>query len=115
MKKLLAWCNSHILFLLTIFLLAFIPLYPKLPLVDIKHVWVYIRIEDFIVLASLFVWMIVMVRNGITKRIPLAMPILLFWIVGAVATLHGMLLIFPNLSDVFPNVALLNFVRRIEY
>ncbi len=115
MKKLLVWCNNHILFLLTIFLLAFIPLYPKLPLVDIKHVWVYIRIEDFIVLASLLVWMIVMARNGITKRIPLAMPILLFWIVGALATLHGMLLIFPNLSDVFPNVALLNFVRRIEY
>lgn len=115
MKKLFVWCNDHILLVLTLFLLAFIPLYPKLPLIDIKNTWVYVRVEDFIVLVSLLIWGISVVRNRLTLKTPITTPILIFWIVGAVATLHGILLIFPDLADVFPNVAFLGFLRRIEY
>ncbi|MBI4064974.1 hypothetical protein HY409_01205 [Candidatus Gottesmanbacteria bacterium] len=115
MKKLYQFCKSNPLFLLTLALLVFIPLYPKLPLVDIKHTWVYVRIEDFMVLFVLFFWGILVARGAISLATPLTVPILLFWSIGAVATIHGVLLIFPNLADTYPNVAFLSFLRRIEY
>src|SRR3989344_4263510 len=49
MKKWFSWAWNNILFLCTLFLLMFIPLYPKLPLLDVRNTWVYIRAEDFIV------------------------------------------------------------------
>lgn len=99
----------------TLVLLIIIPLYPKLPLLDIRHTWVYVRIEDFIILFVLFFWALLVVRREVTLQTPLTVPILLFWIVGLVATLHGILLIFPSISDVYPNVAFLSFLRRMEY
>jgi len=115
MKKVLAWCNDNIFFLFTLLLVVFIPLYPKLPLVDVKNVWVYIRLEDFVVLFVLLWWIVSVVRRKVSIATPLTMPILLFWLVGAVTTMHGILLVFPGLADVFPNVALLSYLRRIEY
>jgi len=115
MNKLFNWCRDNIFFLFTLFLLAFIPLYPKLPLVNIRHVWVYVRVEDFIVLFVLLCWGLLVVRNKSTLKTPLTVPILIFWIIGAIATIHSILLIFPGLQNVFPNVAFLSFLRRIEY
>lgn len=115
MKKIFHWVSNNILFLVLLFLLAFIPLYPKKPLIDIVNTWVYIRLEDFIVVAVLGLWTALLIRKKITLKTPLTMPILLFWLVGVVSTLHGVLLIFPEIANVFPNVALLSFLRRIEY
>lgn len=115
MQKLIKWCNDHMLRIVTLVLLAFIPLYPKLPLLDIKNTWVYIRVEDFLVLFVLLWWGSLFVRQKVSLKTPLTIPVFLFWIIGAVATLHGMLLIFPSLSGVFANVSFLSFVRRIEY
>lgn len=113
--KIFRWLGGNLLFLITLFLLIFIPLYPKLPLIDIQHTWVYIRAEDFIVVLTLMLWIILMLCKKTTFRTPLTIPIMLFWIVGAISTLHGILLIFPTLGDVFSNVALLSYLRRIEY
>lgn len=115
MKKILQWMSDNILFLITLFLLVFIPLYPKIPLVDIVNTWVYVRAEDFVVVVSLVILGILLVRKKVTLRTPLTLPILFFWVIGAIATLHGVLLIFPEISNVFPNVALLSLLRRIEY
>src|SRR3989338_9919350 len=113
--KLIKWVWEHILFVLTLFLLAFIPLYPKLPIIDIKNTWVYVRAEDFVVVFTLAIWMLLLIRRKVTLKTPLTLPMLLFWIVGGIATIHAMLLIFPTLANVFPNVALLSYLRRIEY
>lgn len=113
--RFLNFFKENILFFLAVFLLAFIPLFPKIPLVDVRNTWVYVRAEDFLVLITLFVWFVYLVRRKITLRTPLTIPILVFWIVGGIATIHGVLLIFPYINDVFPNVALLSFLRRIEY
>ncbi len=113
--KILKWISNNFLFLLTIFLLAFIPLYPKLPLLDVVNTWVYVRAEDFIIAVSVLIWAIMLIRRKVTLKTPLTMPILMFWIIGGLATLHGVLLIFPTISDVFSNVAILSFFRRIEY
>src|SRR3989344_3555532 len=64
MKKIVSWISDNVLFVETIFLLAFIPLYPKLPLLDIKNTWVYIRAEDFVVLFVLLSMLIVLYGFG---------------------------------------------------
>lgn len=115
MKKIFNWISNNILFVFTLFLIAFIPLYPKKPLVDIVNTWVYIRLEDFIVVLVGVLWTILLIRKKISLKTPLTIPIFVFWIVGVVATIHGVLLIFPEIANVFPNVALLSFLRRIEY
>ena len=64
---------------------------------------------------AVLAWVTMLIRKKITLRTPLTLPILVFWIVGGLSTLHGVLLVFPTIADVFPNVALLSFFRRIEY
>lgn len=113
--KIIKWISENILFVISLFLLAFIPLFPKIPLLDIQHTWVYVRAEDFVVAFALLVWVILFLRKKVTLKTPLTLPIMLFWIIGGIATLHGVLLIFPMLSDAFSNVALLSYLRRIEY
>ncbi len=100
---------------ITLFFIAFIPLYPKLPLLDIKNTWVYIRVEDFLVLGVLLIWTVLFIRKKVSLKTPLTLPILAFWLIGAIATIHGVLIIFPELANIFPNVAFLSYVRHIEY
>lgn len=113
--KIFRWFSHNSLFLLTLILLIFIPLYPKLPLIDVQHTWVYLRVEDFLIGFVVLFWIILFFRKRVTLKTPLTTPILIFWVIGGIATLHGVLLIFPTMSNVFSNVALLNFLRRIEY
>ncbi len=115
MWKLINWCKENILFISTLFLLAFIPLYPKLPLLNIQNTWVYVRLEDFFVFGALIIWIILMSKKRVSLNTPLTSSIFLFWMIGGIATVHGVLLIFPTISNVFPNVALFSFIRRIEY
>ncbi|MEM4230338.1 MAG: O-antigen ligase family protein, partial [Candidatus Pacearchaeota archaeon] len=95
--------------------LVFIPLYPKLPLIDIRNTWAYVRLEDFLVLITFFIWFMLLLKNKISFKTPLTIPILFFWIIGGISTFHGVLILFPMLSNVFSNVAILSFLRRIEY
>lgn len=115
MKKIIRFVTDNLLFILVIFLLAFIPLYPKLPLLDITNTWVYVRVEDFVVLSTLLIWSVYLFKQKVTLKTPLTIPILLFWFIGAISTMHGVVLIFPTLANVFPNVALLSYIRHIEY
>lgn len=113
--KIIKWLSNNFLFVFTIFLLAFIPLYPKIPLLDVVNTWVYVRAEDFIIALTVLIWVTMLLLKKVTLKTPLTIPIFVFWIIGGFSTLHGVLLIFPTLSDVFSNVAFLSFMRRIEY
>ncbi len=115
LNKILTFVWDNILFYETLFLLVFIPLFPKIPVLDVKNTWVYIRAEDFVVFFVLLSWVALLVRKKISLRTPLTLPILIFWIIGGIATIHGVLLIFPNIANVFPNVAFLSLLRHIEY
>lgn len=113
--KILRFLSEHILFIIALFFIAFIPLYPKLPLLDIKHTWVYIRIEDFLVAFAGLVFLVQLLRKKATLQTPLTIPILLFLAVGAVSTVYAIYFIFPLLFDVFPQIAFLHYFRRVEY
>lgn len=113
--KILKFLSENILFVITLFLLAFIPLYPKLPLLDVQHTWVYVRIEDFLVAASGITWLIQYIRKKAVLKTPLTIPIFVFWLVGGLATLFAVIFYFPHLAEVHPSIALLHYLRRIEY
>lgn len=113
--KIVRWILKNFFFVITLFLLAFIPLYPKLPLLDVKNTWVYVRAEDFVVTFVVLLWTVLLLLRKVTLKTPLTLSILLFWIIGGIATLHGVILIFPTIGNVFPNIAFLSFLRRIEY
>lgn len=115
MNKLLTRLGSGWLQLVVVFLFIFIPLYPKLPLLDVRHTWVYVRVEDFIVFFALCTWVVLVLRKKISLHSPLTFPIFVFWIIGAISTIHGLLLFFPEMANVFPSVVFLSFLRRIEY
>lgn len=113
--KILKWLSENILFVITLFLLAFIPLYPKLPIFGVEHTWVYIRIEDFLVLGAIIIFLVQLIRKKANIKAPVVIPIILFLIVGAVSTVHAIFFVFPHLANVFPNVAVFHYLRRIEY
>lgn len=113
--KIIHWISDNIFFVFSLFLLIFIPLYPKIPLIDIQHTWVYVRAEDFVVVFVLLLWIIFILVKKITLKTPLTFPILLFWIIGGIATLHGVLVIFPMTQETYSNIAFLSYLRRIEY
>jgi len=113
--KFLHIISKNLLFFATCFLLIFIPLYPKLPIIGVTHTWVYVRAEDFIIASILTIWIFLILFKKVKLKTPLTIPIFLFWVIGALSTIHGVLILFPTLPNVFPNVAFLNFLRRIEY
>lgn len=115
MKNFFKTVRDNLLLVGVLFLLFFIPLYPKLPLLGVAHTWVYVRTEDFFVSAILALWFFLLLFNKVRLKSPLTRPILLFWVIGAISTFHGVLIIFPTLANVFSNVAFLSFLRHIEY
>ena len=113
--KILHFISDNILFIITLFLLAFIPLYPKIPILGVSHTWVYIRLEDFLVAVAGLVFLIQVFRKKATFKTPLTIPILIFWVVGGISTLYAIHFIFPYIANVFPNVAIFHYARKIEY
>lgn len=102
----------NILSLAVISLLLFVPLYPKFPLFNVPGTWVAIRVEDFLVTGVILLWFLTQFRQGFPSlRDKVSQLILLYWAVGALSLISA-LLITKNIT---PHIALLHFVRRIEY
>ncbi|MEK7577079.1 MAG: hypothetical protein AAB492_00490 [Patescibacteria group bacterium] len=113
MQKLIHWCKKEWLLLGAAFLLAFIPLYPKLPLLDVVQTWVYIRLEDFLVAIVLFAVGILVVKRKIDLKTPLTVPIIVYWVVGLISVVVGMVVV--KNPDFIAHIAFLHLFRRIEY
>lgn len=115
MKKLLLFADNNLLKIWVAFLIAFIPLYPKLPAIGIQHTWVYIRLEDFFILGSALIFFVQYIRRKALIFLPLSIPIFLYWIIGFFSLCFSLLFIAPHLANFFPTVAVLSYIRRIEY
>lgn len=114
-KKLLKLYDSYALKIGIAFLIVFTALYPKLPSVHIIRTWVYIRLEDFFILAVALIWFIQVIRRKAKISLIIGLPIIIFWLVGLISLIHSLLYIGPNLTGYFPHIAILNYLRRIEY
>lgn len=116
--KPLQWLDDNLVFLLAIFLLIFIPLYPKWPLFDILPGYIVrIRLEDFFVLITFLVFIIQVLRkkNKVFPN-PLWVPFLIFVAIGFLSCLSA---IFITRSIPFQLLHIgklfLHYFRRLEY
>ncbi len=102
------------LFFLILFLFAFIPLFPKFPLINIAGTFVAIRIEDFLIAGSLALWGIYIVYSGnlrIILKDRLNQALLLFFFIGLISTFSASFLT----HSAAPHLSLLHFLRRVEF
>lgn len=121
--KLIRLFSQNIFLFFTLFLFAFIPLFPKIPLIGLTHVNVYIRAEDFIVLFFVLIYLLQVIRRRESLKTPLTIAILAFWVSGFISTLLGVIFIFPHLNDptitgdprIYTRNAFLFYARHIEY
>lgn len=115
MNRLLDWLNDKFLPWYVAFLLIFIPLFPKWPLFDVSHTWVYIRREDLLIALAVIVWGLLWIKKKIKFPSAITLPIFLYWSIGLASTIFAIIFIFPTIANVFPMVAIFHFLRRIEY
>lgn len=115
MKKRWHWLVDNWLFLAVCFLLAFIPLYPKLPLLDIVHTWVYVRLEDLLVAAIATVYLLEKIKNRQLPETPLTKQVLVYWGMGLFSLLVAIFYTSSRLPEFFPHLGFLHFFRRVEY
>jgi hypothetical protein len=115
MKKLLPLFDKHMLKIGIAFLLVFTALYPKLPSIHIVRTWVYIRLEDFFILAVTIIWFIQLLRRKVQVPFKLSLPIFAYWSAGLLSLAFSIVFFSSQLVNFFPHVAALQYLRRIEY
>lgn len=118
MLKLLKWLDDNILLVLSGFLLIFIPLYPKLPLMEaLPGYIVRIRLEDFFVSFCILLFLLWVIRGKIKlSDNPLLFPILAYLAIGFISMVSAIFIIqtVPK-ETLHVGKIFLHFLRRIEY
>ena len=118
MSKLLKWFDNHLLEYLSLALLIFIPLYPKIPIADlIPGYLVRLRLDDLLVSFAFAIWLIWLIRKKVTlKGNPLIIPILIYIAIGFISSLAAIFITKTvPLSSIHIEKLFLNWARRIEY
>lgn len=117
-KATLKWLDDHVIEYLSLALLIFIPLYPKIPVADIIPGYlVRIRLDDFLVAFAFLIWIVWLMRRKVTlKGNLLLIPILLYLLVGFISSLSAIYVTktVPN-ESIHIRKLFLHFARRIEY
>lgn len=113
----LQFLDKNILLIFSTFLLAFIPLYPKIPLFDlIEGYIVRVRLEDFLILFAMIIYLIQWARRKITLNTPITKIIFAYIVIGFLSTLSGIFIThtIPT-TQVHLLKSFLHFARYIEY
>lgn len=113
MVRLLKLVKQNILYWGIAFLLFFIPIYPKFPLLAVPGTYVAIRLEDLLVslLIGFFILRLWLAKDKSIFDWPLTKLVFLFFGVGLLANLSGILIT----KNIVPHLAFLHWLRRIEY
>ncbi len=115
MRKLFGWLDANFLRFGVAFALAFVALYPKLPTIYIHHTWVYIRLEDFLIALLVAYYLFRLVRRKVSFPASIGASFILYWVVGLASLIISIIYIGPHVANFFPSVAVLSYLRRIEY
>ena len=100
-------------FILTLFLFAFIPLYPKFPLLNIAGTYVAVRLEDLLIAVVIVFWVIgryIRKDWDFFTKDNTGKAFLLFFLIGILSLLSAILLT----STVQLHLGVLHFFRRVE-
>ena len=100
-------------FILTLFLFAFIPLYPKFPLLNIAGTYVAVRLEDLLIALVIAFWVIgryIRKDWDFFTKDNTGKAFLLFFLIGILSLLSAIFLT----STVTAHLGVLHFFRRVE-
>lgn len=117
LQRFLLWLDNNILLVLTAFLLAFIPLFPKVPLADlIPGYIVRLRLEDLFVALSAVIFGIQWLRKKAEWKSPFAWLILAYAIIGLLSTISSVL-ITQTVPAEFIHISktALHYIRYLQY
>lgn len=116
-SKVLTWFDDHIMLILTGFLLAFIPLYPKLPLFEaIPGYIVRVRLEDIIVFGTGITWLIQALRGKINWRVTSLWLLITYALIGLFSLISAVFLIKTiPLQLLHVGKSVLHYFRYLEY
>jgi hypothetical protein len=97
---------------IVIFFLAFIPLYPKFPAIDIHDTYISIRLEDFLTVFMVVIYTFQIARGKL--KIPKNYLFIfgLFWLSVFVSYIWNA---FFMINIEYPNIGLLHALRRVQY
>ncbi|GAB4027495.1 MAG: hypothetical protein Fur0011_5720 [Candidatus Microgenomates bacterium] len=118
MKKILAYLDNNLLTILTAFLIAFIPLYPKIPMAElIQGYIVRMRLEDLLVMATSLVYLLQLIRRRVHFPKNLLTVSILAYLGFALLSVLSSLFITESTPMEKAHVLklILHYFRRIEY
>lgn len=113
MVKLLKKFEDKFLLSAVVFLLFFIPVYPKFPLFSVSQTYVSIRIEDVLIafVLGIFILLRFVDKDFSSLKTNWGKAILLYFSVGLLSVLSG---VFVT-KNIITHIAFLHLLRRMEY
>ncbi len=116
-RKLWTWFDNNFLLIATAFFIAFITLYPKIPLGEIIPGYIVrVRLEDFFVLFVFLWWGLQVLRKKVHWRTPLTLFIALYLGVGLLSNILGVILTQTIPAEVLHfGKSSLHWMRHIQY
>ncbi|MEN8253702.1 MAG: hypothetical protein ABFQ62_05005, partial [Patescibacteria group bacterium] len=116
-KKLISWLDNNLLLFLSAFLIAFIPLWPKIPLFSpIEQYIVRVRLEDVLVAFAGIIWLIQVFRKKIAWRSIYFYLVIAYATIGLLSVLGGVFVINTiPLEPLHLGKSLLHYFRYLEY
>ena len=118
MKKILTYLDNNLLTILTAFLIAFIPLYPKIPMAElIQGYIVRMRLEDLLVMATSLVYLLQLLRRRVHFPKNLLTVSILAYLGFALLSVLSSLFVTESTPMEKAHVLklILHYFRRIEY
>ena len=117
LKRVFSWLDDHFLLVISGFLIAFIPLYPKIPLFEaIPGYIVRVRLEDLLVLFASFVWLVQVLRHKVRWKTPIFALILVYVATGVLSVLSAVFLTKTvPLELIHVGKTALHLFRYLEY
>jgi hypothetical protein len=116
-NKIFNWLDNNILLLLSGFLLAFIPLFPKIPFFSpIEEYIVRVRAEDFLVFLTFIVWLVQLSRKKVKFKSLTTSFILSYMVVGLLSLISSLWIIKTvPLTQAHVLKTTLHYFRYLEY
>lgn len=115
MKKLvnvLRWFDENILKILLVCFIFIVPLYPKLPFIDLEYTYISVRLEDFFVMLLMVAFGIQWLRKKVTVDKRFLLLFVLFWGAVFLSFLSG---VYLTKTIPVTNIGFLHGARRVEY
>ncbi len=111
------WFDAWGLFVASLVLVAFIPVYPKLPLFDIIPGYIVrVRIEDLLVFSTILLYIIQLQRKKISLKSPITPWIGWYTVAGFCSLVSGLLIVGSiPIEPLHIAKSFLHYLRYIEY